>query len=143
MFSKPNKPSSTPTGRPDSAEAPARKPIACSLIAENVSLTGDLVSDGDVQLDGAVRGDLRVAHLTIGETGQVEGAIEADAVEIRGRVAGTITAKSVRLYASARVDGDLTHVQLAIDAGAQFAGRSVKLVPPAPEQLSLVPEAAE
>jgi cytoskeletal protein CcmA (bactofilin family) len=143
MFSKPNKPSSTPASRADSAETPARKAIACSLIAENVSLTGDLVSDGDVQLDGAVRGDLRVAHLSIGETGQVEGAIEADAVEIRGRVAGTITAKSVRLYATARVDGDLTHVQLALDAGAQFAGRSVKLLPPAPEQLSLVPEAAE
>ena len=142
MFSKPAKPTAT-SSRTEASEPAARKPIACSLIAENVSLTGDLVSDGDVQLDGAVRGDLRVAHLSIGETGQVEGAIEADAVEIRGRVAGTITAKSVRLYASARVDGDLTHVQLAIDAGAQFAGRSVKLVPPVPEQLSLVDVAAE
>ena len=96
-----------------------------------------------MQLDGAIRGDLKVAHLTIGETGQVEGAIAADAVDIRGRVSGTITARTVRLYASARVDGDLTHTQLAIDAGAQFAGRSVKLVPAVPEQLSLVEVAAE
>jgi cytoskeletal protein CcmA (bactofilin family) len=49
----------------------------------------------------------------------------------------------VRLYATARVDGDITHAQIAIDAGAHFAGRSVKLVPAVPEQLSLVPEAAE
>ena len=130
--------------RSESPEAPsARKAIACSLIAENVSVEGDLVSDGDVQLDGAVRGDLRVAHLTIGETGQVEGAITAEAVEIRGRVIGTVTAKAVRLYATARLDGDITHVQLAIDAGAQFVGRSVTLVPPVPEQLSLVEVAAE
>jgi cytoskeletal protein CcmA (bactofilin family) len=142
MFSKPNKPVST-AARPENAETPARKAIACSLIAENVSLEGDLASDGDVQLDGAIRGDVKVGHLSIGETGQVEGAIPADAVEIRGRVVGVITAKSVRLYASARVDGDLTHVQLAIDAGAQFVGRSVKLVPPVPEQLSLVDVAAE
>jgi cytoskeletal protein CcmA (bactofilin family) len=141
MFSKPNKPVST-AARPENAEPP-RKAIACSLIAENVSLEGDLASDGDVQLDGAVRGDLKVSHLSIGETGQVEGAIMADAVEIRGRVVGTITAKTVRLHATARVDGDLTHVQLAIDAGAQFVGRSVKLVPPVPEQLSLVDVAAE
>ena len=66
MFSKPAKPSSA---RAD-ADAPARKPIACSLIAENVSLEGNIASDGDVQLDGAVRGDLPVAHLSIGETGQ-------------------------------------------------------------------------
>jgi cytoskeletal protein CcmA (bactofilin family) len=142
MFSKPNRPTPTQT-RPETAETPARKSIACSLIAENVSLEGDLASDGDVQLDGAVRGDLKVGHLSIGETGQVEGAITADAVEIRGRVVGTITAKAVRLYATARVDGDLTHLQLAVDAGAQFVGRSIRLVPPVPEQLSLVDVAAE
>ena len=145
MFSKPAAKAASPSStRPESPEAPAtRKAIACSLIAENVSLEGDLTSDGDVQLDGAVRGDLKVSHLTIGETGQVEGAITADAVEIRGRVVGAVTAKAVRLYATARLDGDITHLQLAIDAGAQFVGRSVKLVPPVPEQLSLVPEAAE
>ncbi|MFL5298297.1 MAG: polymer-forming cytoskeletal protein [Phenylobacterium sp.] len=41
-----------------------------------------------MQLDGALRGDLRAGHLSIGETGQVEGAVEAETVEIRGRVAG-------------------------------------------------------
>jgi cytoskeletal protein CcmA (bactofilin family) len=141
MFSKPTKPVSLT--RTESAEAPGRKPIACSLITENVSLDGDLKSDGDVQLDGAIRGDVDVAHLSIGETGQVEGAVTAEAVEIRGRVAGTITARTVKLYASARVDGDITHGQLSVEPGAHFAGRSVKLVPPVPEQLSLVPEAAE
>jgi len=141
MFSKPTKPASST--RPESAEPSARKALACSLIAENVSLDGNLVSDGDVQLDGAVRGDLTVAHLSVGETGHIEGAVTAEAVEVRGHVAGTITAKTVRLYASARVDGDITHSQLAVEPGAQFAGRSVKLVPPIPEQLSLVSEAAE
>ena len=140
MFSKPTRPAAI---RADAPESPPRKPIACSLIAENVSMVGDLASEGDIQLDGAVRGDLKAGHLSIGETGQVEGAVEAETVEIRGRVAGTISARAVRLYASAKVDGDITHTQLAIDAGAHFAGRSVKFTPPIPEQLSLVPEAAE
>ena len=95
MFSKPNKPATTASapssGRADPMDAP-RKAIACSLIAENVSLEGDLVSDGDVQLDGAVRGDLKLNHLTIGEPGQVDGLITAETVEVRGRV----TARSQR-----------------------------------------------
>ncbi len=144
MFSKqPTKPAKSGSSRPESPDAPARKAIACSLIAENVSMVGDLVTEGEVQLDGAVRGDLKAGHLSIGETGQVEGAVEAETVEIRGRVAGTIAARAVRLYATAKVDGDITHTQIAIDAGAHFSGRSVKFVPPIPEQLSLVPEAAE
>src|ERR1700761_734840 len=144
MFSKPNKPASaaSSSGRAEPMDAP-RKAIACSLIAENVSLEGDLVSDGDVQLDGAVRGDLKLNHLTIGETGQVDGLITAETVEVRGQVTGAIPAKTVRLYASARVDGDITHVQIAIDAGAHFAGRSIRLVAAVPEPVSLIAEAAE
>jgi len=139
MFTKPTKP---PAARPEGADAPFKKSLPCSLIAENVSVAGDLSSDGDVQLDGALRGDLKVEHLSLGETGQVEGAIEAETVEIRGRVVGTISARVVRLFATAQVEGDITHSQLAIDAGAQFSGRSVRLGQAVQEQLPL-PIAAE
>src|SRR5438105_902625 len=108
MFSKPTKPTAV---RPETADATPRKPVAMSLIAENVSIAGDIATDGEIQLDGAVRGDLRVGRLSIGETGQVEGAIEAEAVEVRGRVVGLVTARSVKLHASAQVEGDITHVQ--------------------------------
>ncbi|MCR5880586.1 polymer-forming cytoskeletal protein [Phenylobacterium sp. J367] len=120
----------------------ARKAIAASLIAENVTVNGDLASDGDVQLDGTVRGDLRVGRLTIGESGQVEGAIEAEAVDIRGRVTGSIVAQTVRLHASAQVIGDVIHTQLAIDAGARFEGRSLRFEAPAPAMAALEAPAA-
>ncbi|HEY8574460.1 polymer-forming cytoskeletal protein [Phenylobacterium sp.] len=128
MFSsKPAKPASP---RPEAGEpGPARRPIAASLIAENVTLNGDLASDGDVQLDGILHGDLRVGRLTIGETGHVEGAIEAEAVDVRGRVIGSVTAQQVRLHASAQVIGDVTHAQLTIDTGARFEGRSLRYEP--------------
>ena len=38
---------------------------------------------------------------------------------------------SLRLYATARVEGDITHAQLAIEAGAHFEGRSMKFETPA------------
>jgi cytoskeletal protein CcmA (bactofilin family) len=129
MFSKPA--SKSPAPRAESAEAQVRKPIAASLIAENVSLRGDLATDGDVHLDGSLKGDLRVRELTVGEGGSVEGHIEAETVEIRGRVVGTVTAKSVRLFSTARVEGDITHAQLAIEPGAHFEGRSLKFETPA------------
>jgi len=129
MFSK--SASKSPAPRPETSETLVRKPIACSLIAENVTLRGDVATDGDVHLDGALKGDLRVRELTIGEGGAVEGAIEAESVEIRGKVVGTVTAKSVRLFSTARVEGDITHAQLAIEPGAHFAGRSLKFETPA------------
>jgi cytoskeletal protein CcmA (bactofilin family) len=119
-------------GKPASSDAPPERaerarPLAASLITAGVAVTGDLVSDGEVHLDGQVTGDVRVGRLTLGETGGVEGVIEADSVEIRGRVRGAITARSVRLHASADVEGDVTHGEIAIDAGARFIGRSLRL----------------
>jgi len=42
-----------------------------------------------------------------------------------------ITAKQVRLYGTAYVDGDITHEQLAMETGAFFQGRSLKFQRPA------------
>ncbi len=106
-----------------------RKLTAASLVAEGVRIRGDLVTDGDLHLDGAIEGDLSVGQLTIGETGMVSGTIQADAVEVRGRVVGTISARRVRLLASARVDGDISHTELSIESGAHFEGRSLMIVP--------------
>jgi cytoskeletal protein CcmA (bactofilin family) len=125
--------------KPDSSPETGRKMLAASLIAQNVTLTGDLVSDGEVQLDGVIVGDIRVARLTIGESGRVEGSIEADAVDVRGAVLGAIKARAVKLFATARVDGDITQSTLAMEAGAHFQGRSISADAAAP-QLSVAAE---
>jgi len=111
----------------------ARKAIVASLIAENMTLEGSLSGDGELQIDGAIRGDVRVAKVSIGETGAVEGSVQAESVEIRGRVVGQVSAKQVRLYNTAHVDGDITHEQLAMEVGAFFEGRSMRLQRQAPQ----------
>ena len=127
MFAKPA--SSAPHG-----EA-ARKPLVASLVAADVRLSGELVSEGEVHLDGALQGEARLRRLVVGESGFVDGAIEAESVAVRGRVQGTIVARSVVLHASAQVDGDITAGELAIEAGARFSGRSVHSEPPTPVAL--------
>ena len=136
MFSKPTRVAS----QPESSQP--RRPVVASLIAEGVIIRGDIASQGDLHLDGVVEGDVAVTQLTIGERGGVSGAIRAETVEIRGHVTGTITARQVRLCASARVDGDISHAEISIEAGAHFAGRSLVVAPPATaiEPLSVAAE---
>ena len=104
-----------------------RKAIVASLVAENMTLEGGLSGDGELQIDGTVKGDVKVSRVSIGETGIVEGSVQAESIEIRGRVVGEVTAKQVRLYNTAHVDGDITHEQLAMEVGAFFQGRSMRL----------------
>lgn len=113
----------------------ARKtsPKVASLVSSDITLEGDITGDGELQIDGVVRGDIRVNRLTVGETGHVEGSVFAEVVEVRGRIVGTITSKQVRLYGTAYIDGDITHEQLAMETGAFFQGRSLKFQRPAPQ----------
>src|SRR5436190_15930218 len=126
MFSK------AQTRPADPAETP-RRPSVASLVAEGVLIRGDFGTEGDLHLDGALEGDLHADRVVLGPTGAVSGSIRADSIEIHGHVTGTISARQVRLCATARVDGDITHAELCVEAGAHFEGRSVVLSPPAVE----------
>lgn len=117
---------------PSTSVARKSGPRVATLIGEDITIEGNLRGDGETQIDGAIHGDVMVARLAIGETGRIEGSVQAELVEVRGRVTGSITAKQVRLYASAHVDGDITHEQLTMEAGAYFQGRSLRFQRPAP-----------
>jgi cytoskeletal protein CcmA (bactofilin family) len=148
MFSKttpPNNPQTPPTTPTAKAPDPvaltteaAPRPAAvrggqkmASLVANDMTIEGNIMGGGELQIDGVIKGDVRVERVTVGDAGQVDGGIYADAVEVRGKVSGSITAKQVRLYGACHVDGDITHEQLAMETGAFFQGRSLRLQRPA------------
>ena len=148
MFSKTSKPASHPAAQPRAVAAapqplePAavrRSPAAVSVIGKDITIEGSVIGEGEVHIDGVVRGDVRVGRLSIGESGHVEGTVAAELVEVRGKVVGAVTAKQIRLFASAHVDGDITHEQLAMETGASFQGRSLKFQRPTAQREAASP----
>ena len=114
-------------GRSVSAPTPAPSPVASSrglsTLSSDLSFEGVISGAGDLQVDGAVKGDVRVGRLIVGETGAIEGNVAADYREVRGRIVGAVTGKQVKLISTAYLDGDITAEQLSIDVGAYFQGR--------------------
>lgn len=115
------KPTSPATG---GSFAGGAKPF--SSVGSGLLIDGNVTGTGDLHLDGTVKGDVRVNHLTVGESGNIEGKVEAETIEVRGRIVGSIQGKQVKLQATAYVEGDITHEQLAIDVGAYFQGRCLQ-----------------
>ena len=95
-----------------------------SVIDAWLTITGNLQSDGEVQVDGQIVGDIRCAHLTVGKDAAIVGNIVAEEVVVRGKVTGVIRANRVILQDSARVDSEIIHKKLAIEEGAVFEGKS-------------------
>jgi cytoskeletal protein CcmA (bactofilin family) len=114
-----------------------------STLSSDLQFEGNITGGGDLQIDAQIKGDVRVARLIVGETGAVEGNIQADYIEVRGRVVGAVAGKQVKLVSTAYVDGDITAEQLSIDVGAYFQGRVLQGARQAPAPARPAPMAAK
>ena len=93
-----------------------------TIIGADFRVKGDISCEGDIQLEGTVHGNIKSLRLTVGETGVIEGDVNADAVRVQGKIVGTIRAKSVDLAGTGHVTGDILHEQLSVENGAFLNG---------------------
>lgn len=109
----------TPTKTPRQARPAGNAP---SIIGADVHIVGNVATAGEIQLDGSIEGDIQAGALTMGESGALKGTLVADNVVIRGEVTGAIRARTVVLERSAKINGDVYHETLSIEAGARIEG---------------------
>lgn len=115
---------------PSSAPVKFSKPLkgssqmVPSVIGEDLTVEGNIISKGEVQLEGEVKGNIHCTSLVIGDKALVEGGVVADDVIVRGRVVGSLRGHRVTLQSSSHVEGDIFHQSLAIEQGAFFEGKS-------------------
>lgn len=97
-----------------------------TIISSGVVIEGKVTSNGNVRVDGVVKGDINAqGNLTVGEHGSIEGQLTGDTVSIGGKVDGTVNAKEKLVLESKSVlKGDLITKILVVEAGAVFEGRS-------------------
>lgn len=106
---------------PSTPSTPKAKPPA-SVLSADLTITGNIKTTGDVNIEGNVEGDIRAHLLTVGEGATVKGECMADDVVVNGRVVGKVRGLKVRLTSTARVEGDIIHKTIAIESGAHFEG---------------------
>lgn len=99
-------------------------PSSSNRILQGTSIEGNVHSEGDFRVDGVITGNITISgKLVIGEKGKVKGEVKCGSARISGQLEGTmIVDELLNLEASARVEGDIFTVKLAIEPGAEFSG---------------------
>ncbi len=124
MFSR-KKDTATTISSPPPAKAQTKSASSNSLsiISSDVTITGDIVSLGDVQIEGAINGNLRARSVVVGGEANIHGEIAAEEVIVRGYIKGEIRGERVTLSPGCLVIGNIFHKLLTIETGADFDGR--------------------
>jgi len=95
-----------------------------NLVGSGTEITGDIVSSGDIRIDGIINGNLQTkGKVVIGETGKAKGEVNCKNADISGKIEGKIiVSELLSLKPSALIVGDIVSGKLAIEPGARFTG---------------------
>ncbi len=95
-----------------------------NIIGNGTSVSGDVVSNGDIRVDGKLQGNLNSkSKLVLGTSGILIGEVFCKNSEISGQIEGKISVEELLvLKSTAKINGDIIASKLSIEPGAVFTG---------------------
>jgi cytoskeletal protein CcmA (bactofilin family) len=108
--------------------------IPFSIIASDMTVIGDLETEGVVRIEGRVKGTVRVgSQILVAPGATIEGDLHTQEAVVAGTITGAIHASDrVELQTTAVVSGDIHTARIAIVEGAKVTGEVKMDAPKAP-----------
>lgn len=101
----------------------ASKNVIPSILSSDISILGNIVSDGFIEVEGKIEGNITCQCATIRKLGSVHGDLVAESVHIDGQVYGLVKARHVRITETGRVKGMVMYETISIQDGAYIDGQ--------------------
>ncbi|MCF8379262.1 MAG: polymer-forming cytoskeletal protein [Bacteroidales bacterium] len=98
---------------------------AINLIANGTSIEGSITSNGDIRVDGSLKGTMATkGKVIVGNSGIIKGEVHCKNLEVEGSVDGKVFVEELlSLRSRSKLTGEITTNKLAIEPGAHFTGK--------------------
>jgi len=95
-----------------------------NIIGQGTSILGDINSNGDIRIDGTLKGSIKTeGKVVLGKEGVVEGDVICQNADVSGIIKAKITVSNLlSLKETAKLKGDIVTNKLSIEPGAEFTG---------------------
>lgn len=96
-----------------------------TIVGPSVKIQGDLVSEGNIRIEGGVTGKVHTSQsVHIGEAAVISADVQAGNAIVAGQVSGNIKVSgNLILQSTARINGDIACGVLRVEDGALFSGK--------------------
>ena len=95
-----------------------------NIIGAGTIIDGDITTNGDMRIDGSLKGSINVkGKLGGGTSGNIDGEIICQNADVSGTIKGKIAVSELlSLKASSKLTGDIITNKIAVEPGATFSG---------------------
>ena len=100
-----------------------------TIIGEDAQFSGNIISSGEVQVDGQVIGDVHATTLKVHKNATIKGDITAGTIELYGEIIGNVHTRTIHMLEGSRIEGDVLHQDITIETGAFINGACQHLPP--------------
>ena len=111
-------------GMPESQSRGHGRDSSLSIFAPDLTITGELKTEGVVKIDGVVEGNIHAERQVLGSKGgRVNGDVVTKEAIIGGTVTGSIQASErVEVQTTATVQGDIATPRILVHEGGEVNG---------------------
>lgn len=95
-----------------------------NVIAVGSKIKGDIISEGDIRIDGTVEGNITCkGKVIVGPSSTITGDIECVNLDLMGKIAGNILCSEVTtLKSTSSLVGNINSKGVIMEIGASFTG---------------------
>ncbi len=93
-----------------------------NIISKGTKIVGDLISEGDLRIDGTIEGNLKTpGKVVVGKSGMIKGTLNGTDAHFEGKFSGKLNLSgTLTLKSSAHVEGEVVLGKLEVEPGATF-----------------------
>ena len=106
------------------------KGSSLSIITQGIDFTGEVNTEGDIHLDGNMKGTIKANEVVIGPNGSFEGEIVSNILIVSGNGKGKFNIKNLHIRKDGTLSGKAKYYIVTIDSGGKVLGELGLTKPP-------------
>ena len=93
-----------------------------SIITEGIEFSGEINTDGDIHIDGNMKGTIKAHEVVIGPNGNFDGEIISEVLKVSGLIKGKFTIKNLFIKRDGLLQGKAKYEIIVVDSGGKIQG---------------------
>lgn len=98
------------------------KNSSLSIIGEGIDFVGEINTDGNIHVDGIMRGNIKAYEVVIGPHGDFDGEINAEVLIINGCIKGKFNIKNLHVKKAGLLQGKAKYDLIIVESGGRVQG---------------------